>query len=112
MRHQYRSRLNYGSIEPKSLPSPHVTFRREQVVMWLILSSLLILWGRFFYLQIIKGESYNLINRQQLVSSQGKRGRIYSADGYLLAGNHYTYKVYLNVAKLQRIGRASCRERV
>lgn len=101
MRHQYRSRLNYGSIESKSLPSPHVTFRREQVVMWLILSSLLILWGRFFYLQIIKGESYNLINRQQLVSSQGKRGRIYSADGYLLAGNHYTYKVYLNVAKLQ-----------
>ena len=101
MRTQYqrrvKTRLPYQS---EVATATKLNPQREASIFYLIILVMAILWLRFFYLQIIKSESYNLVARHQLVSDTGKRGRIFSADNYLLVGNHYHYKIYLNVSKL------------
>lgn len=102
MRPQYRRQITTRLVSTSEIntTSAKLNPQRESLIIYLILLAMGILWLRFFYLQIIKGESYNLVARHQLVSDTGKRGRIYSADNYLLVGNHYHYKIYLNVVKL------------
>ncbi len=71
---------------------------REKIIALFALSAFLIILGRFFYLQVIKGKYYNQKAQnqyQQLVNYQGERGKIYTSEGDLLVGNHQLYQLYL-----------------
>lgn len=94
-------RPNYG---PSRLDQAKVSLNlREKIVLFLVFAAFLILWSRFFYLQVIKGSYYNQVAQnqyQQLVNYQGERGKIYTSDGELLVGNHQIYQLYIQPATL------------
>lgn len=57
---------------------------------------LFILWGRLFYLQVVKGEEFQIQseeNRTRLVSTPAIRGGIYDRNGVCLAKDQPTYSV-------------------
>src|SRR3989344_9036825 len=52
---------------------------------------------RLFYWQIIKGDELQALAESQYTSVtnwQGKRGKIYTADGQLLVGNQTVYTLF------------------
>ena len=58
------------------------------VVSYVLLFSLLI--GRMFYLQIVKGETYDkqaTLQKQKIKTVKSARGKIYDSKGKLLATN-------------------------
>ncbi len=71
---------------------------REKLLFLLLIIAFALLLGRFFYLQIVRGDYYTKIAQnqyQQLVSHRGERGKIYSSEGELLVGNHSVYQLYV-----------------
>ncbi|MCR4428297.1 MAG: penicillin-binding protein 2 [Caldiserica bacterium] len=57
---------------------------------------LFVLWGRLFYLQVVKGEEFQVQseeNRTRLVSTPAIRGAIYDRNGVCLAKDQPTYSV-------------------
>ncbi len=92
---KFSSRPNYQSFSS----SNHQTFAgRENLISFFAFVALVIIFSRFFYLQVIKGKYYNQKAQnqyQQLVNYQGERGKIYTSEGDLLVGNHQLYQLYL-----------------
>lgn len=81
-----------------STVSNHTFAGREKIISLFALTALIIILGRFFYLQVIRGKYYNQKAQnqyQQLVNYQGERGKIYTSEGELLVGNHQLYQLYL-----------------
>lgn len=64
------------------------------VVTYILLFSILI--GRMFYLQIIKGETYDReasLQKQKTKTIKSARGKIYDCNGKLLAANEQSYSI-------------------
>ncbi len=64
------------------------------VVSYVLLFSLLI--GRMFYLQIVKGETYDkqaTLQKQKIKTVKSARGKIYDSKGKLLATNEQRYAI-------------------
>ena len=66
------------------------------IITYIVLFSILV--GRMFYLQIIKGETYDKqaslqMQRERTIKSM--RGKIYDGNGKLLATNEQTYGITL-----------------
>lgn len=64
------------------------------VVAYVLLFSLLI--GRMFYLQIVKGETYDkqaTLQKQKIKTIKSARGKIYDSTGKLLATNEQRYAI-------------------
>lgn len=64
------------------------------VVTYIVLFSLLI--GRMFYLQIVKGETYDeqaTLQKQKIKTVKSARGKIYDSTGKLLAANEQRYSI-------------------
>lgn len=67
---------------------------KHKTVLVLFVFLFIILSGRLFYLQIIKGGSYRNISEQQRMRNtheRAPRGIIYSASGEMIVGNDFTY---------------------
>lgn len=66
------------------------------VVTYILLFSILV--GRMFYLQIVKGETYDKeasLQMQRVKTIKSSRGKIYDCNGKLLATNEQTYAITL-----------------
>lgn len=64
------------------------------VVTYIILFSILV--GRMFYLQIVKGETYDekaTLQKQKIKTIKSARGKIYDSTGKLLATNEQRYAI-------------------
>ena len=64
------------------------------VITYIVLFSILI--GRMFYLQIIKGETYDkeaTLQKQKVKTIKSARGKIYDSTGRLLATNEQSYAI-------------------
>lgn len=64
------------------------------ILTYILLFSLLI--GRMFYLQIIKGETYDKeasLQKQKIKTLKSARGKIYDCNGRLLATNEQSYSI-------------------
>jgi len=75
------------------------------ILALLILAAFLILAGRLFYLQLYHGEEHRRkIARQSIrrIRIPGLRGRIYSSDRLLLAGNRATYDLVFYPEEMHR----------
>jgi cell division protein FtsI/penicillin-binding protein 2 len=92
------SRPHYSPQPHLSPPSPSSI--RPTILFIIVISAFLFIFGRFFFLQIVKSEELSAISRQNIIAFAGKRGQIYSSDGGLLVGNHYTYTIYIAVHKI------------
>lgn len=84
----------------KSLPTPQrqKSSQREKYLFLLSFFAFLLILSRFFYLQIVRGQEYaeqSQQHYQQIVPLTGERGKIYTSDNFLLAGNHVTYILYV-----------------
>ena len=63
---------------------------------YILLFSILI--GRMFYLQIIRGETYDkeaLLQKQKVKTIKSARGKIYDCNGKLLVTNEQRYSITL-----------------
>jgi len=72
-------------------------FKRD-VASAVIFTLFLILFLKFFQIQILRYEKYQTLsdaNRIRAVSTQGLRGNIYSNNGKIIASNKSIYTVYL-----------------
>lgn len=66
------------------------------IVTYILLFSILV--GRMFYLQIVKGETYDKeasLQMQRSKTIKSSRGKIYDCNGKLLATNEQTYAITL-----------------
>lgn len=74
----------------------------QQRQRWFLLAlylALLLIVGRLFYWQIIKGEQLKLASDSQSlrrVEQRGLRGQIFTSDGHLLVGNQEVYDLKLD----------------
>ena len=71
----------------------------------IILSVLLIIWMRLFYLQVYKGDYYTDLSRQITLRHQtilAPRGVISDRNGKVMADNHAIIEAYLNRQEARR----------
>lgn len=76
--------------------SRQTTSNRGQVVMICLYLAFLVIICRLFYWQIIKGNALQAEGESQytrLIKDQISRGKIYTADNYLLVGNQIVYRL-------------------
>ncbi len=73
------------------------TLDRLRLVQGCIYFAFLVIIGRLFYWQIFKGQELQALAESQYTSVsnwQGKRGKMYTADGHLLVGNQTVYTLF------------------
>lgn len=96
-----------GKLRPSYQRASEVENQTSDRERWLFLFFIVMfaaLFARYFYLQIIKGQEYELKSQeqhQQKVTVSGARGKIYSSDGYLLVGNHQIYRLYAVASQVE-----------
>lgn len=79
-----------------------LNFLKQRINILLIIFSilLLLLIGRFFQLQIIKGPEYKGLREQNINASESiypKRGRILSKDGFVLAEDEKVFSIHVDL---------------
>ena len=79
-----------------------LNFLKQRINILLIIFSilLLLLIGRFFQLQIIKGPEYKDLREQNINASESiypKRGRILSKDGFVLAEDEKVFSIHVDL---------------
>lgn len=68
----------------------HFSDKKIEALMFFLLFVCLLIFGRLFYLQIIRGNAYRLAaenNRQRFIAIQAERGLIYDRNGAVLSKN-------------------------
>lgn len=81
------------------------TFIRSYFLQSAIYLGFLVIAGRLFYWQIIKGNELSSIASKQYERSsisQAKRGDIFTSDGYLLVGNQPAYRLFAQKDQLDQ----------
>ncbi len=79
--------------------------RRLKTVFLFYFFSFLLVIARLFYWQVIKAEALKNQAQSQTIERdtvQGKRGKVYSADGHLLVGNQTVYNLYINKREIEK----------
>lgn len=82
-------------------PDPSRFKKRFIVMVIMIVVALMILIGRLYYLQIIHGEEYQILSRDNFVSEhriRPERGMIYDRNHTLLADNRPSFNLYFTPA--------------
>ncbi|RLA85642.1 MAG: penicillin-binding protein 2, partial [Deltaproteobacteria bacterium] len=77
---------------------------RRRGIFWLFLLVFLILLGRLWQLQVLKGEQYRRLsdkNRLRLVKILPPRGRIYDRRGRLLVANRPSFDLLVTPADVR-----------
>lgn len=72
---------------------------RKRLFLAFVAIVFVVIIGRLFYWQVIKGQELKSLSEQQAIRSQtqeGLRGQIYTSDGYLLVGNQEVYDLKLD----------------
>ncbi len=73
---------------------------RTKLLLFIFLILVVLLTGRFFYLQIIKGDDLRNIRENNINAFEyiyPKRGRILSTDGYVLAEDRKTFSLAIDL---------------
>lgn len=74
----------------------HITSIRKNIILGIIVLTFIVLVGRLYYLQIVKGPRYRDIaeaNRIRLVPIEAPRGIIYDRNGLILLDNKSQYNI-------------------
>jgi len=72
------------------------TFTRTRILLYVVVFSFLILLGRLFYLQVIRGDEFFKKSRDNFILGEKifpARGDIYSLDGKILATTESSFKI-------------------
>ncbi len=96
-----QKRLNYCQTKPQSICL--LCPKREAFIGFISILAFMLLFARYYYLQIIKGQHYQALSQkqhQQLLNFSGERGKIYTQDNYLLVGNHRIYRLYATASQV------------
>lgn len=93
------------------------TFERTRFLSYIIIASFLILIGRVFYLQIVKGDEFFRKSRDNFILSEKifpARGEIYSYDNKIIATTEASFKISVvpvffsrNETKFEQVDRLS-----
>ena len=78
----------------------HIYRGRTNLLLVIFLILLVLVTGRFFYLQIIKGDDLRNIRENNINAFEyiyPKRGRILSTDGYVLAEDRETFSLAIDL---------------
>ena len=78
----------------------HIYRGRTNLLLVIFLILLVLVTGRFFYLQIIKGDDLRNIRENNINAFEyiyPKRGRILSTDGYVLAEDRKTFSLAIDL---------------
>ena len=95
---RWRQKSFLGRDE-KKVDATHQEKRRAWFLLVLFLLAGLTVGAKFFYLQIIDGPELAAVAEEQYFQNYkqvGSRGKIYTADEYLLVGNKEVYRFYLD----------------
>lgn len=81
------------------MSNKHPTNLRINLFFYTIISCMCLILMRLFYWQVIKSQALSSEVIKQIATQdiiQGRRGRVFTADNYLLVGNQTVYDLYLN----------------
>lgn len=96
--------FNFRQTEQVQRLGQFIDLKKLKVIKFIALALLLIILGRIFYLQIIKGEDYRLLaegNRIRLEKQKAQRGIFYDRFGKILVYNKPTFSFYLTPTNLK-----------
>ncbi len=86
------------------LDDPHYRASAVRSLMFFLLAAALILAGRLFYLQIIKGSYHEMLSAQNSIRLQivkAPRGLIYDRNGLVIARNRPSYQIAILPTELK-----------
>ena len=108
-------RPNFRQQAPQEVvsePAARVETWRGRLLSWLLIGlGLGLVWGRYFWLQVVHGEQINQQAQALYLLDEGglptgARGRIYDANGQLLVSNRYIYQLYAQPNQVSDAGQA------
>jgi len=106
-----RTRPNFQrpvSVTPPPAPERIDPWRVAVMVAVLLGGGFAVLIGRYFWLQVVRGEHFEMLAQRQYQADSseetGNRGRIYDVNGNLLVSNRKIYRIYVQANQVADAG--------